>query len=97
MPTIKLTPELLEEGAANLQKANDRNEDVIGRLDALIESLNADWEGEAYEAFRTSYGNKRQSFIDLSREMQKFVVFLKKFADIMRQEEKRQKDVAINL
>ena len=97
MPAIKLTPEALEDGAGRLEQANQRNEDVISHLDSLIESLNADWEGEAYEAFRASYGTKRQTFVDLSQEMQKFVVFLRKFADVMRQEEKRQADAAVNL
>ena len=97
MPVIKLTPEVLEEGANRLQEANNLNKDVIDRLDGLIESLNADWEGDAYNAFRESYMNKRQTFQDLSEDMRKFVDFLNKFADIMRQEEKRQADAARNL
>ena len=97
MPTIKLTPELLEDGAGRLEQANQRNEDVITKLDGLIQSLNADWEGEAYEAFSASYANKRQTFVDLSAEMKKFVVFLKKFADVMREQEKLQKGKAEEL
>ncbi|MBQ6981741.1 MAG: WXG100 family type VII secretion target [Synergistaceae bacterium] len=97
MPVIKLTPELLEEGANRLTEANNSNENVINRLDGLISSLNADWEGEAYNAFKQSYDNKRKTFVELSQEMEKFVLFLKKFADVMRQEEKRQASAAINL
>ena len=97
MPEIKLTPEILEESANKLQEANNLNKDVIDRLDNLVDALNADWEGDAYNAFRDSYNNKRQTFRDLSEDMRKFVIFLNKFADIMRQEEKRQADVARNL
>ena len=97
MATIKLTPELLEEGATSLQQANQRNEDVINKLDTLIEALNTDWEGEAYQAFSSSYASKRQSFVDLSAEMKKFVVFLRKFAEVMRDQEKLQKGKAEGL
>ena len=97
MAIIKLTPELLDEGAERLQQANDRNEEVISRLDTLISSLNGDWEGEAYQAFSSSYASKRQSFVDLSAEMKKFVVFLRKFAEVMRDQEKLQKGKAEGL
>ncbi len=97
MPVIKLTPELLEQGADKLVEANNLNEDVIQRLDNLISGLNADWEGDAYNAFKQSYDSKRKTFVELSQHMEKFVLFLKKFADVMRQEEKRQADAAINL
>ena len=36
MARIKLTPELLMDCAANLEKANGKNEDVINRLDNII-------------------------------------------------------------
>ena len=97
MPSIKLTPELLEEKAGNLRSTAARNDDVIARLDGLIEALNADWEGDAYNAFRESYSQKRATFESFTEDMEIFASFLVKFADIMRQEEKRQTDVARQL
>ncbi|MBQ7220143.1 MAG: WXG100 family type VII secretion target [Synergistaceae bacterium] len=97
MPVIKLTPEVLEDSANKLREASNLNKDVIDRLDNLIESLNADWEGDAYNAFRDSYNNKRQTFQEFNDDMVKFVDFLNKFADVMREEERRQADAARNL
>ncbi len=97
MPVIKLTPEVLEEKAAGLMDTARRNDDVIGRLDNLINALNADWEGDAYNAFSESYLAKRETFKSFTQDMSVFADFLKKFADIMRQEEKRQTDAARQL
>ncbi len=97
MPGIKLTPELLEEGASKLKDANAKNEDVINRLDNLMANLVNDWEGEAQAAFRDSYARKRETFQSVSVDMQTFVEFLNRFADIMRQEEQRQRDKAAGL
>ena len=97
MPTIKLTPELLEDKASSLRNTAARNDDVVERLDGLINALNADWEGDAYNAFKASFDAKRATFKSFTQDMEKFVTFLKKFASIMREEEKRQTTVAQQL
>ncbi len=97
MPVIKLTPEVLEDGAAKLRDTASRNDDVVTRLDGLIEALNADWEGDAYNNFRESFLAKRATFKSFTEDMSIFADFLVKFADIMRQEEKRQADAASQL
>ena len=90
MARIKLTPELLMDCAANLEKVNGKNEDVINRLDNIIATLEIDWEGDAQKAFKDSYNRKRATFANVTLEMKEFVDFLKKFADMMKQEEERQ-------
>ena len=97
MPVIQLTPEVLEEKASSLRDTAARNDDVIGRLDNLVNALNADWEGDAYNAFRESFLAKRETFKSFTQDMSIFADFLVKFADIMRQEEKRQTDAARQL
>ena len=97
MPVIKLTPEVLEEKASSLRDTAARNDDVIGRLDNLVNALNADWEGDAYNAFRESFLAKCETFKSFTQDMSIFADFLVKFADIMRQEEKRQTDAARQL
>ena len=97
MPVIKLTPEVLEEHASKLRDTASRNDDVVNRLNGLIEQLNADWEGDAYEAFKESYMAKRATFESFTQDMSIFADFLVKFADITRQEEKRQADAARQL
>lgn len=97
MPRIKLTPEVLEEKSNLLTNTAQRNDDVISRLDMLINGLVSDWEGEAQTEFANSYRTKRESFESFTEEMRVFAEFLAKFADIMRQEEKRQADAARGL
>ena len=97
MPRIKLTPELLEQCAIDLDKANTQNEEVVIKLDNIINNLELDWEGDAQRAFKDSYSRKRSTFQNVSHEMKIFVDFLKKFADIMKQEEERQRNKATGL
>ena len=97
MPLIKLTPEILEEKASSLSQTAMRNDEVIDRLQGLIDSLNADWEGDPYNAFKASFDAKKATFKSFTQDMEKFVEFLKKFASIMREEEKRQTGVAQQL
>ena len=97
MASIKLTPEVLEEKSASLRDTASRNDEIIDSLDSLIQSLNADWEGDAYEAFRESFLAKKETFKSFTQDMSIFADFLVKFADIMRQEEKRQADAARQL
>ena len=92
MARIRLTPENLLDYAAQLEKVNGKNEDVINKLDSIINTLAGDfWEGDAQRAFKGSYDKKRSTFENVTLEMKEFVDFLKKFADIMKQEEDRQR------
>ena len=97
MPSIKLTPEVLEEKADSLTQTAVRNDEVVDHLQSLIDSLNADWEGDAYNAFKASFDAKKATFKSFTQDMEVFVKFLKRFANIMREEEKRQTTVAQQL
>ena len=97
MPSIKLTPEVLEEKAGSLTQTAVRNDEVVDRLQGLIDALNADWEGDAYNAFKASFDAKKATFKSFTQDMEVFVKFLKKFANVMREEEKRQTTVAQQL
>ncbi len=97
MPAIKLTPEILEDAATKLSQTAAKNDEVIDKLQELINGLNADWEGDAYNAFKASFDSKKATFKSFTQDMEKFVNFLKKFANIMREEEKRQTKAAIDL
>ena len=97
MPSIKLTPEILEEKAGSLTQTAIRNDEVVDRLQGLIDALNADWEGDAYNAFKASFDAKKATFKSFTQDMEVFVKFIKKFANIMREEEKRQTTVAQQL
>ncbi len=97
MPLIKLTPEILQEKAAELRTTALRNDDVINRLNGLIDGLEADWEGDAYNAFRESYMAKRETFKKFTIDMDVFAKYLEEFATVMRDQEKLQADKARQL
>ena len=97
MPLIKLTPEVLMEKASGLRATAERNNDVIARLNTLVDGLEADWEGDAYNAFRESYLTKRSTFEKFTIDMDVFAKYLEDFATIMRDQEKLQADKARQL
>ena len=97
MARIKLTPELLEDKSNSLMMTAERNDDVIYRLSGLIDALNAAKESAEYNAFKSSFDAKKATFKSFTQDMEIFAKFLKKFADIMREEEKRQANAAMNL
>ena len=97
MPKILLTPENLRDEAARLEQEAAKNDDVLNQLDTLINGLVAGWEGEAQQAFQNSYNTKRATFKKFGDEMKDFVAFMKKFADIMEDQERLQKGKADSL
>ncbi len=87
---IKLTPEALRDGAQRLSQMKADNDDVINRIDGLINGLVAEWHGEAQEAFANSYANKKATFQQFSLDMEAFVRFLNRYAETMEEQEKMQ-------
>ena len=97
MPVIQLTPENLRDEAEKLRKTAEINEDVLSRLDSAINGLAGNWEGDAYNAFKTSYESKRKTFEGFTLDMTNFVNYMKEFADVMENQEKLQTGAAQNL
>ncbi len=97
MPLIKLTPELLRDGAQRLAKAKEDNDNAISKLDAIMNDLVSDWHGEAQDAFAASYARKRQTFQSFSVDIEALVEALKRFADTMEDQEKLQAGKAAGL
>ncbi len=94
---IKLTPEALRDGAQRLSQVKADNDDVLNRIDALINGLVAEWHGEAQEAFANSYANKKATFQQFSLDMEAFIRFLNDYARVMEDQEKLQAGKAAGL
>ena len=94
---ILLTPENLREEATKLEQTAARNDDVLSKLDSLINGLVAGWEGEAQTAFINSYNTKKATFKKFTEEMQAFVAFMRDFAQVMEDQERLQKGKAEGL
>ena len=97
MPLIKLTPELLRDGAQRLANAKEQNESAIANLDAIVNGLVSDWHGEAQDAFAASYARKKQTFETFSMDIQTLIDALKRFAETMENQEKMQAGKAAGL
>lgn len=97
MSIIKLTPELLKDGADKLLKAKEDNESAIANLDSIVDGLVNDWHGEAQDAFATSYARKRETFKTFTFDIDHLATALKTFAQVMEDQEKLQVGKAINL
>ena len=97
MPRISLTPENLRERAGTLRQTAVMNDDVITKLDNLINGLQSIWEGTAQQAFVDSYNTKRSTFKSFTEDMEVFAKFLEDFAESMRQEEEFRTNAAHQL
>ena len=97
MPKILLTPENLKAEATKLENTAAKNDDVLSKLDNLINGLVEGWEGEAQAAFINSYNSKKESFKKFTEEMKEFVEFMRHFAQVMEDQESLQKAKAAGL
>ncbi len=94
---VLLTPEELEDEAAQLIKMADTNDNVIQTLNGVVDGLLSGWEGEAQQAFVESFTKKRETFSRLSEDMRNFAERIKTFASHMRDEETQKANQAREL
>ncbi|MBQ7544323.1 MAG: WXG100 family type VII secretion target [Synergistaceae bacterium] len=87
--TILLTPEELEDNAAQLNQMADKNDEVVTTLDGVVNGLLSGWEGDAQAAFVESFTKKKDVFKRLSEDMRNFANRIKTFASHMRDEEQQ--------
>ena len=97
MPLIKITPELLEGQAKDLQSKKANHEDIYQQIKQLVTSLTAEWQGETQQAFSDSFAQKDVTFRQFSEEMEKFAQFMNQAAARMRATEEELKAQAQKL
>ena len=85
---ILVTPERLEEEAGNLTKSKADHDNSLAEMQNVVNGLLQYWRGEAQEAFANSFNNKKKTFEEFSLDLEKFVKFLQRFAEIMRSQER---------
>lgn len=83
MVRIRLTPEALIEEAGRLRSLKADNDDVVNRIDNLVNGLLGDWRGEAQEAFSNAYQSRRGGLRQFSLDMEDFTRFLIRYAEAM--------------
>ena len=97
MPIIKLTPELIRDGAKRLVNAKQENDGAIEKLNGIVDGLVSIWHGEAQDAFAASYARKKETFKSFSGDIESLVTALNRYADVMESEEKGKAGLAANL
>lgn len=60
---IRVTPELLQQRAAEYRNERDKVADVLAKMDNLLKSLEAEWEGNSARDFQAQFAEVRPSFV----------------------------------
>ena len=86
--TIMLTPENLEAKSTELRGYKERQQEAFATVDTLMKGLVEGFEGEAQQAFMTSYQTNKAVFDQFIVDMENFAKFMADFATTMRTNEK---------
>lgn len=60
---IRMSPEQMRSRASEYTTQAGNVQEVIGKLDNLLTSLQSEWEGSASESYATKYGELRPGFV----------------------------------
>ena len=95
---ILLTPENLQNEAANLLKNKSTLDGVFNQIATLVSGLISHWHGETQQAFQNSFTQKKTTVFDkFSEDMASFAYFMKMYAGSMENKEKELAGRAVNL
>jgi WXG100 family type VII secretion target len=61
---IRMTPDQMRVRAGEYRTQASNVEQVIQKMDTLLTNLQAEWEGNASEAYATKFGQLRPSFVE---------------------------------
>ena len=64
---IRLTPEQMRQRAGEVRTQGETFQDVINRMQNIINELNTEWEGAASRAFDEQFTRLKPSFNDMRR------------------------------
>ena len=60
---IRMTPETMRQRAGEYRTESSNLQDLIGRMDNLLNQLQEEWEGQAAQAYATKFGELRPGFV----------------------------------
>ena len=78
---IRMTPDTMRARANEYRTEAQNVEDVISKMDQLLETLLTEWEGAASEAYATKFGELRPSFVAAKELIDDIAVALDKTAE----------------
>jgi len=62
---IRMTPEQMRQRAGEVRHQGDNFQEVINRMQGIINELQTEWEGQASRAFADQFDRLRPSFNDM--------------------------------
>lgn len=78
---IRMTPDTMRTRAGEYRKEAQSVEDVITRMDTLLDTLSSEWEGAASDAYVTKFAELRPSFVDAKELIEDIAAALEKTAE----------------
>ena len=82
---IRITPGDMRERAKEYRIEADNVNDVIGKMDSLLSTLQSEWEGSSSEAYAEKFGELRPGFIEAEKLIRDIAEALDRTANIIEQ------------
>lgn len=95
MAIIQITPELLEQKAAEVRRLKEEHDNVMSRMKSLILGLSDQWKGEAQAAFVSKFEGMQPTFTNFTQMLENYAVVMDTSARTMRETDETLKN-AIN-
>lgn len=78
---IRMTPDTMRARAGEYRVESQNVEDVISKMDSLLETLLTEWEGSASEAYAAKFEELRPSFVQAKELIDDIATALDKTAE----------------
>ncbi len=79
---IRMTPESMRERANEYRTEAGNVEEVITKMDNLLDALQSEWEGSASEAYKEKFEELRPSFVKAKELIDEIAAALEKTAQL---------------
>lgn len=83
MPKIRLTPDVLQQKAGEVNQCMEDQRQIISDIASLIDEVVADWEGEAQKGFIQAFENARPTYEKFAPDLTNFSNFLTNYSQTM--------------
>ncbi len=80
---IRMTPDTMRSRAAEYRMQGGVVQEVIGKMDTLLQNLQGEWEGEASAAYAERYNELKPGFEKARELIEEIAVALEKTAQIV--------------
>lgn len=83
MAEIYITPEALRDASNRLNNAQSQQESLLAKIQNVVDTILANWEGKAKEAFMAAWDAKKGTYQEFGIDMSQFSAFLTSYTQTM--------------